>query len=138
MFLTEKPKLVQQLRTKARNGVRVRMMFGQSGCEAVVQRSKDEGIGANTISAKIEQALAYFNSLVDEAGIEIRTHTTVLYNSIYVFDRDMIVNPHIYGKTAPHAPALHLRRTGPDDLFDTYLNSFEQVWHAATPLKAKD
>lgn len=134
MFLTEKPKLLPQIRAKAQAGARVRLMFGEPGCNAVIQRSEDENIGRNTISAKIEHALSYFKALAGEPGVEIRTHTTVLYNSIYIFDRDMIVNPHIYGKTAPHAPALHLRRTGLDDPFDTYANSFEQVWQTAKPI----
>ncbi|MEH1124436.1 XRE family transcriptional regulator [Micromonospora sp. CPCC 206061] len=133
MFLTEKPKLLPQLRAKAQAGTRIRLIFGEVGCPAVIQRSTDENIGRNTISAKIEHALSYFKLLDGQPGVEIRTHDTVLYNSIYIFDRDMIVNPHVYGKTAPHAPALHLRRTGLDDPFDTYASSFEHVWQTAKP-----
>lgn len=128
MFMTEKPKLLDTLREKAASGVRIRLLFGQRDSDAVRQRSLDEGIGENTVSAKIDHALAYFTPLQEVSGIQIRTHATVLYNSIYRFDDEMIVNSHIYGKPAPHAPALHLRRLSAGDLFTSYADSFTSVW----------
>jgi hypothetical protein len=44
----------------------------------------------------------------------------------------MIVNPHVYGKVAAHAPALHLRRLSAGDLFTAYEDSFTAVWEGAT------
>lgn len=110
-------------------------MLGDRNGEAVKQRSEDEGIGRETISAKIDQADAFFRPLHGVKNVEIRNHATVLYNSIYRFDSDMIVNPHIYGKTAPMAPALHLRRTADYGLFDTYADSFEAVWDSVARQK---
>ncbi|MFD2419965.1 XRE family transcriptional regulator [Amycolatopsis pigmentata] len=133
MFMTEKPGLLQSLKIKAKNGARIRLLFGDRDAPAVIQRSTDEGIGPHTISAKIDHALAYFRKLDAVPGIEIRTHGTVLYNSIYRFDDEMIVNPHVYGKMAPHAPALHLRRLSAGDLFTTYADSFTAVWEDAKP-----
>jgi hypothetical protein len=135
MFLTEKPELPPTLRAKAKSGATIRMLFGERDSAAVIQRSIDEGIGSHTISAKIDHALAYFRQVADTDGIEIRTHETVLYNSIYRFDDQMIVNPHVYGKMAPHAPALHLRRLSAGTLFTTYAESFNAVWEAAKPHK---
>jgi hypothetical protein len=68
--------------------------------------------------------------------VEIRLHTTVLYNSIYRADDEMLVNPHVYGTAAAQAPVLHLQRhgDGDGDLFGTYADSFERVWTAAKPL----
>lgn len=133
MFLTEKPGLPAALRAKAKEGVVIRMLFGDRDSSAVIQRSTDEGIGPNTISAKVDHALAYFRGLQGIEGIGIRTHGTVLYNSIYRFDDEMIVNPHVYGKMAPHAPALHLRRLSAGTLFTTYAESFDAVWETAKP-----
>ncbi|GIJ01214.1 DUF5919 domain-containing protein [Spirilliplanes yamanashiensis] len=132
MFLTEKPDLLKRLRVKAEAGTLVRILLGDRDSDAVKQRSQDEGIGRDTISAKIHQAEAFFRPVREVDNIEIRKHGTVLYNSIYRFDRDMIVNPHVYGKTAPMAPALHLRQTGTPGLFDTYAESFEAVWASAS------
>lgn len=132
MFMTEKPNLMATLRKKAENGTQIRLLFGDRDSAAVIQRSIDEGIGPHTISAKIDHALAYFRELCTIPGIEIRTHETVLYNSIYFFDDEMIVNPHVYGKIAAHAPALHLRKLSAGSLFATYAESFEAVWEQAT------
>lgn len=132
MFMTEKPGLLEQLQAKGADGARVRLLFGDRDSEAVIQRSVDEGIGRNTISAKIDHALAFFASLADHPGVEIRTHGTVLYNSIYRFDDEMVVNPHVYGKIASHAPAMHVRRLAAGDLFSTYADSFDAIWDGAT------
>ncbi|MGH3942997.1 MAG: hypothetical protein ACRDTG_31120 [Pseudonocardiaceae bacterium] len=43
----------------------------------------------------------------------------------------MIVNPHVYGIPAPHAPALHLRWPSAGTLFETYAQSFDRVWETA-------
>jgi hypothetical protein len=131
MFLTEKPDLPAILREKAASGARVRLLLGDRTAPAVRQRSFDEGIGEQTISAKIDHALAFFRPLADAPGIQLRTHGTVLYNSIYRFDDQMIVNPHVYGKVAAHAPAFHLRRLSAGDLFTTYADSFTAVWEGA-------
>jgi hypothetical protein len=66
--------------------------------------------------------------------VEIRLHTTVLYNSLYRADDEMLVNSHVYGTAAAQAPILHLRHHGDGDLFDTYANSFERVWSASNAL----
>jgi hypothetical protein len=131
MFMTEKPDLLKALQEKAEHSTRVRLLFGDRDAPAVTQRSIDEGIGEHTIAAKIDHALAFFSVLGGVPGVEIRTHGTVLYNSIYRFDDQMIVNPHVYGKVASHAPALHLRRLSAGDLFTTYEDSFGAVWEGA-------
>jgi hypothetical protein len=48
----------------------------------------------------------------------------------------MIINPHVYGKMAPHAPALHLHRLSAGSIFDTYRESFDAVWFQADPYDA--
>lgn len=135
MFLTENPDLIPALQAKGAAGGRVRLLFGDPASREVARRSADEGIGKNAISAKIRNALAYFGRIADEAGVEIRCHGTTLYNSVYRYDDEMIVNPHVYGLTAPHAPALHLRRLSAGSLFETYSRSFDAVWETAKPPK---
>lgn len=49
------------------------------------------------------------------------------------FDEEMLVNTHVYGFMAAHAPVLHLRRLSGGDLFETYSESFDSVWNAAKP-----
>jgi hypothetical protein len=135
MFLTEDPSLIKRLRGKAQAGGRIRLLFGDPASREVTRRSEDEGIGKNAISVKIRNALTFFKRLDGETGVEIRCHGTTLYNSIYRFDDEMIVNTHVYGFAAAHAPALHLRRLSAGSLFETYSESFETVWKAAKPPK---
>ncbi|MGI9616689.1 MAG: hypothetical protein ACR2QO_27480, partial [Acidimicrobiales bacterium] len=63
----------------------------------------------------------------------IRLHATTLYNSIFRFDDEMLVNTHVYGIPAAHAPVMHLRRLSGGELFDIYQISFEAVWGVAVP-----
>lgn len=43
--------------------------------------------------------------------IQIRLHQTVLYNSIYQVDDQLLVNQHAYGIPAAHAPVFTFRKT---------------------------
>ena len=70
-------------------------------------------------------------------GIEVRQHRTVLYNSLYRFDDEMLVNTHVVGSPAPQNPVLHLQRVAGGHLFDHYLKSFERVWDSAEPLESR-
>jgi transcriptional regulator with XRE-family HTH domain len=135
MFLTEDRSILRKLTDKAEAGARIRLLFGDPASSAISRRSTEENIGKNTITAKIRQALAFFQPVADVDGVDIRVHGTTLYNSIYRYDDEMIVNPHVYGFQAPHAPALHLRRLSAGDLFETYSESFEAVWKASKPAK---
>jgi hypothetical protein len=131
MFMTDKPTLLETLKAKAEKGARIRLAFGDRDGRAIAQRSVDEGIGEHTIAAKIDHALAYFAPLNGVRGVQLRVHDTVLYNSIYRFDDQMIVNTHLFGKPGAHAPALHLRRLSAGDMFTTYEDSFTSVWEHA-------
>jgi hypothetical protein len=97
----------------------------------VAERGADEGIG-DAIPAKIRNVMAFYRPLREVDGISVRFHGTTLYNSIYRFDEQMLVNTHVYGFPAAHAPVLHLRRLSGGDLFDTYADSFERIWSSAT------
>jgi hypothetical protein len=66
--------------------------------------------------------------------VQFRLHSTVLYNSIYRADDELLVNPHVYGAAASQAPVMHLRRVAGGGMVRTYLDSFERVWSRARPL----
>lgn len=134
LFLTDDPTLIKNFRAKAKAGTKIRLLFGDPKCREVAKRSTEEGIGAGTIGAKIRNALAVMRPLADEPGISIRQHKTPLYNSIYRFGDEMLVNTHLYRSMAAHAPVLHLRRLAGGDLFDTYAESFDLVWRESKPV----
>lgn len=132
-FLTERPDFIATLREKAAAGVTVRVNFGDPASRAVSLRSEEEQLGKGVLAARIKYGLAAYRPLLDTPGIEFRFHKTTLYNSIFRFDGQMIVNMHVYGVPGAHAPALHLRKLGAGDLFDTYAQSFIDVWTLAKP-----
>jgi hypothetical protein len=84
--------------------------------------------------SKVRSAIAMFRPLLKaSANVEIRLHGTILYNSIYRADDQLLVNTHIYGTMANNAPVFHLRKIPGGDMVSTYLESFERVWENATP-----
>lgn len=76
-----------------------------------------------------------YRPLVGVPGIEVRTHATTLYNSIYRADDQALVNAHVWGVNAYSAPVWHVRRSRAGSMFDTYAHSFDAVWATATPVR---
>ena len=136
LFLAEDSGVVQRFADKARAGVRVRILLGDPDSGQVTDRGADEGID-EAMAAKVRNVLVLYRPLYDVEGVEIRLHRTVLYNSIYRADDQLLVNTHVYGVAASNAPVLHLRKVAGGDMVHTYLDSFERVWDAAAPLRAQ-
>ena len=135
LFLAEDAELVRLIGAKARAGTTVRIILGDPGSPHVDQRGRDEGIDG-AMAAKVRNAIMLYRPLLT-AGATIRLHSTVLYNSLYFGDDEMLINQHIHGIAAAYAPMLHLRRQVEEGIFSTYTESFERVWGAATPLPAE-
>ncbi|MGH3277725.1 MAG: hypothetical protein ACRDNW_01130 [Trebonia sp.] len=82
--------------------------------------------------AKVRSAM--LRPLHSIENTEIRLHGTILYNSIYRGDEQLLVNTHIYGVMANAAPVFHLRKIPGGDMASNYMESFEHVWNDAQPL----
>jgi transcriptional regulator with XRE-family HTH domain len=135
LFLPEEnPEAIQILRHKAANGVEVRIALGDPASPEVDLRGKEEQL-YEAIPARVRMALAYYRPLLGAPGVSFHLHTTTLYNSIFRYDNQMLINQHIYGTYGYVAPILHLRRHEGADLFDTYARSFERVWQESYPYK---
>lgn len=117
---------VTLLRQKVQTGAKIRYLLGDPESDAVALRGHEEGI-ADGLAARIRITLTYLAGLRDVPGVDLRLHTTALYNSIYRFDGHMLVNAHVYGAPAAHSPVIHLRETS-GGLFEHYAASFERVW----------
>lgn len=131
-FLIEAYGLVNVIRTKAEQGTNVRVLIGDSRCEAVRQRGREEGLPA--LAERCKSTAEYLSSVAQLPGVGVRTHDTVLYASQYRFDDSMLVNNHAYGSWAAHSPVLHLKRVPGGHLFSHYDDAFERVWSAGRPL----
>lgn len=126
------PRVAAALAARARAGTSVRLCFGDPASTAVATRDREEGIG-DTLAHKIRSALTYYRPLLDEDRCEVRLHGTTLYNSLFRYDDEILVNPHAYGEAASANPVLHLRHIDGAGVFDHYTDSFERVWASALP-----
>jgi transcriptional regulator with XRE-family HTH domain len=132
IFMAEDAGLKRLLADKAKSGVRVRILLGDPDSPYVAERGQAEGID-DAIVAKVRSAIVLFKPLLASENVEIRLHGTILYNSIYRADEQLLVNTHIYGMAANNAPVFHLRKIPGGDMASSYLESFERVWDGATP-----
>ncbi|MFD0401781.1 XRE family transcriptional regulator [Kitasatospora sp. NPDC127121] len=135
VFLHEAyPRLNDLLRERAADGCAVRIALGDADSGNVSRRGEEEKFG-HGIESRCRLALLHYRPLLGTPGIEIRTHGTTLYNSLYRADDQVLVNAHVWGVNAFGAPVWHLRRTGLGTLFDTYAASFDAVWSTARPVE---
>jgi transcriptional regulator with XRE-family HTH domain len=133
MFIAEDMGVLRLFTERAGAGVRVRILLGDPDSPNVTERGATEGIGGEALTAKVRSSLVLFRPLLAEPGIQIRLHSTVLYNSIYRADDQLLVNTHIYGVMANNAPVFHLRKIPGGEMASTYMDSFDRVWDGASP-----
>jgi transcriptional regulator with XRE-family HTH domain len=132
MFIAEDIGVHRLFADRARAGVRVRLLLGDPDSHNVAEQGSSEGID-DGMAAKVRNTIMLFGKLLAEPGVELRLHGTVLYNSIYRADDQLLVNTHIYGVMANNAPVFHLRKIPGGEMAGTYMESFERVWDGATP-----
>jgi len=130
-FGEDNPEAIGLIRDKAASGVEIRIGLGDPDSPEAELRGQEEQI---PVPERIRMALAYYRPLIGVPGISLHLHRTTLYNSIYRFDDQMMINQHIYGTYGFMAPILHLRKlsTG-SELFAMYERSFELVWAKSYP-----
>ncbi len=134
LFLIEQdPHYIRTLKAKAAEGAEVTILLGDPESPEVAKRGAEEGIG-DAMASKIRNTLAFYAGLKDVRGASVMFHRTTLYNSIFRFDDEMLVNTHVFGFPAHHAPVVHLRRLAGGELFDTYSDSLDRVWSTAEPV----
>ncbi|MER8155749.1 helix-turn-helix transcriptional regulator [Streptomyces sp. NPDC094472] len=135
VFLHEAyPRLNDLLRERAAQGCAVRVAVGDADSPNVQQRGQEEKFG-HGIESRCRLALLHYRPLIDTPSVEVRTHGTTLYNSLYRADDQIMVNAHVWGVNAYGAPVWHLRRHGEGRMFDTYAQSFDAVWATAAPVQ---
>ena len=89
----------------------------------------------DAIPARVRMALSYYAPLADVSGVDFRLQSETLYNSIFAYDDEMLINQHVYGMYGYMAPVLHLHRMDGGDFFDMYLRSFDRVWEISPPIQ---
>jgi hypothetical protein len=90
------PEIAKLLAAKVEQGTKVRLTLGDPDSDAVRRRGEEERMG-DGLAARVRLGLLYLRDAIGAPGVELRFHATTLYNSIYRFDDDMLVNAHVYG-----------------------------------------
>jgi hypothetical protein len=138
LFLSDgRADLPTLLRDKAEEGVTIRVLLGDPDSDAVARRGAEEGVG-DAMAARIHLSMTYMQPAFGVPGLEVRLHETTLYNSLFRFDDDLLVNMHVYGAVAAKSPVMHVRRITGGRLFPHYMASFERVWEEARALPVRD
>ncbi|MFI5840863.1 XRE family transcriptional regulator [Catenuloplanes sp. NPDC051500] len=131
-FAQIQPRAAHMLAARLAAGVKVRLCFGDPGSDAVAVRDREERLGG-TLAAKIRASLTYYREIASTDGCEIRLHPTTLYNSIFRYDDEVLVNPHVYGEAASVNPTYHFRQVDGGVMFDHYTSGFDRVWETSMP-----
>jgi phosphatidylserine/phosphatidylglycerophosphate/cardiolipin synthase-like enzyme len=135
LFLPEdNPESINIIVQKAKNGLDVRILMADPDSPECVRRGVEERL-FDAIPARVRMALSYYAPLAGVPGVEFRLQSENLYNSIFVYDDEMLINQHVYGMYGYMAPILHLRRMEGGDFFDMYVRSFERVWEVSSPVE---
>jgi hypothetical protein len=132
LFLFEMhPGLVEALRRKGEENCAVRIAVVDPTSTQAAERDAEEQLEEGLV-ARVRTSLRYLSPLLGCEGVEIRQHQTPMYNSIFRFDSDMLVTPHLLGTPGYTAPLLHLRRQAAGGPFDAFASHFDRVWSSAS------
>jgi hypothetical protein len=128
--------LAKTLKKKCESGCHLRIAIADPNSPHVAYRDDEEDL-AMTLKVRIFTTLKYFRELVGVHGVEMRFQDIPLYNSVFRFDKDMIVTPHLYAANGAEAPALHLRSVTEGGLCSRFGEHFNAVWNASTDIPAE-
>lgn len=124
---------VDTLVDAAGRGVDVRMLVGDPDGPSLTLRGEEEDIG-EAVVARCRTTVELLAPRASTPGLEIRTHETTLYSSIFRVDDRIIANFHIYGSPGRSNPVMMFTRSDEPRLWATFEQAFARVWDNAKPL----
>jgi hypothetical protein len=133
----EHPGLIDLLRKKCESGCVVRAAIADPDSPHVAYRDSEEKTPI-TLVVRINSTLQQFAPLADCENFHLRYQDIPLYNSIFRFDDQMLVTPHLFATPGSAAPLLHLRRGGAEGLFPRFADHFESVWTTTRTIDQPD
>jgi hypothetical protein len=106
----EIPNLRSVLRRKAEQGCRVRFLIGDPDSEVTRRREEIERVPL-TVGTRIHITLDELSKLDGVSGIEARYGDDHIAMSVFVFDKQMLVTPHLSRLVGHDSPMLHIQRS---------------------------
>ncbi|MFI6733207.1 hypothetical protein ACIBI9_09775 [Nonomuraea sp. NPDC050451] len=123
----EHPNLAKALKRKAQQGCKIRFLVGDPESEVTHRREEMENVPL-TVSTRIRITLAEIEQLRDVPGVEARYGDEHIAMSVFRFDSEMLVTPHLAKLVGHDSPMLHLRRYQDDGLFDRFAYHASELW----------
>lgn len=117
----------------AKRGAQVRFLVGDPGGDNMIRRGEEEGIG-DSVMARTRNSVELLAPHVQTPGLQVRTHQTTLYTSIFRVDDAAIINFHVYGSPGRDNPVMVFSRAEEPRLWATFEDAFTRVWDQARPL----
>ncbi|MFJ6723958.1 DUF5919 domain-containing protein [Streptomyces sp. NPDC091281] len=127
----EHPRLGERLAAKTAAGCSVRFLVGDPASDVTRRREEIEDVPL-TVSTRIRITLDALGKIGD-SGIETRFSDGHIALSVFLFDDDMLVTPHLSSLLGHESPMLHLRRLGEDGLYDRFASHVTALWNEGRP-----
>ncbi|MEV6957159.1 hypothetical protein [Streptomyces sp. NPDC051183] len=108
-------------------GARVMFLVGDPDSPVTAAREAEENVPL-TLTTRIAVTLNELQHLRDVPNIEARFETGHIGLSVFRFDNEMLVTPHLARKVGHDSPMMHLRRSQPDGMFDRFADHVEELW----------
>ncbi|MGX9889111.1 helix-turn-helix domain-containing protein [Streptomyces sp. NPDC002276] len=136
---TQVPHFLRTIQRQAQQGCRVRFLLGDPNGEVTRQREVIEDV-ALTVSTRIRITLENVEKLREVEGIETRfssapdavNHVSL---SVFRFDNEALVTPHLARLVGHDSPLLHLRRIGDGGMFSRFSEHAEELWSRGVPVE---
>lgn len=125
----EQPRAAERLRAKAAAGCRIRFLLGDPESEVTRRREAVED-AVLSVSTRIRITLEQLGKLGPLPGLEARFSDGHISLSVFSFDEEALVTPHIADLLGHESPMLHLRRLQPDGLFDRFAHHVDALWES--------
>lgn len=110
------PNFTKLVNKAVERGANIRFAIGDPGSVAVHQRGVEEGIG-DSLAGRCRMTLNRVETLAGKPNIEIHTHSSPLYVSMFRADDVLVANHHILGSPASDNPALVIMRGDAPELW---------------------
>ena len=131
LFLAKDQRVLGALADRASAGVQVRICLTDPDAHGVVPGDRLKR--GDEPPAHVRRALDLYEPLRANGNVELRLHGNVLYHSIYVADRQLLVSPQVFAIPGERAPVLRLEQAALGSLASEYLEALARIWDAARP-----
>ncbi|WP_249416796.1 hypothetical protein [Streptomyces sp. TS71-3] len=86
------------------------------------------------VTTRIRITLDELSKIPNDAGVQARFSDQHIALSVFTFDDQMLVTPHLPSLLGRESPMLHLRRLTDDGLYDRFAGHVDALWADGRPV----